>query len=201
MTEKLKGIAGSMFAGKTDILIKEAERCLYRKQKVLVFKPIIDDRWGKTNTVRSHSGSEFPAIPVSSPEEIITTVKDYLAESNKLDLVCIDEVQFFSEEIISVIQSLLEADIKVLYAGLSMDFRGEPFGSMPILLSLSDEINRPTAICEVCGNEASRTQRIIDGQPAKYSDPLIVIGGQDKYEARCPNHHIVPGKPKPKINQ
>ena len=199
MTEKLKGIAGSMFAGKTDILITEARRCEYRKKNVLVFKPVIDNRWGGSSLIKSHSGQEFPAIPVSTPMEILETVKQFISDGGKIDLVGIDEIQFFTDEIVDVIKVLLEADIKVIFAGLSTDFRGEPFGSMPNLLSLSDEIIRPTAVCEICGDEATRTQRLNHGHPANYSDPLVVIGDHDQYQARCPSHHEVPGKPKPKI--
>ena len=200
MTEKLKGIAGSMAAGKTDILIREARRCEYRRKNIAAFKPIIDDRWGSSDTIKSRSGKEFPAVAVNTPLEILECVQQLIAMDRKPDLVAIDEIQFFSPEIVDVIQVLLEADIKVVYAGLATDFRGEPFGSMPTLLSLSDEIIRPTAICEVCGDEATRSQRLINGEPANYTDPLIVIG-DDEYEARCPKHHLVPGKPQPKINR
>lgn len=199
MTEKLKGIAGSMAAGKTDILIREARRCEYRRKNIAAFKPIIDDRWGSSDTIKSRSGKEFPATAVNTPLEILECVQQLIAMDRKPDLVAIDEIQFFSPEIVDVIQVLLEADIKVVYAGLATDFRGEPFGSMPTLLSLSDEIIRPTAICEVCGDEATRSQRLINGEPANYTDPLIVIGDEE-YEARCSKHHLVPGKPKPKFS-
>ncbi len=189
-----------MAAGKTDILIREARRCEYRRKNIAAFKPIIDDRWGSSDTIKSRSGKEFPAVAVNTPLEILECVQQLIAMDRKPDLVAIDEIQFFSPEIVDVIQVLLEADIKVVYAGLATDFRGEPFGSMPTLLSLSDEIIRPTAICEVCGDEATRSQRLINGEPANYTDPLIVIG-DDEYEARCPKHHLVPGKPQPKINR
>jgi thymidine kinase len=199
MTEKLKGIAGSMYAGKTEELIKEICRTEYAKKKVLVFKPLIDDRWDAIDKIKSHSGKEHFAIPISAPEEIIDFLLNYLECLPKPHLVAIDEIQFFDNSIVEVIKFLLEEDIKVVYAGLSTDFRGEPFGSMPELLSLSDEIIRPTAVCEVCGFEASRTQRLINGKPANYTDPIIVIGDTEQYQARCPQHHEVPGKPKPKI--
>jgi len=196
MTEKLKGIAGSMFAGKTEELIREIKRTEYAKKTVLVFKPMIDNRWNEIDKIHAHSGQEHEAIPVVNPDEILDFVRSYISCLPKLDLVAIDEIQFFDDSIVDVIQCLLEADIRVVFAGLSTDFRGEPFGSMPKLLTLCDEISRPTAVCNVCGDEATKTQRLINGQPAGYSDPIVVIGDQDKYEARCPSHHVVPGKPK-----
>ncbi len=116
-------------------------------------------------------------------------------------MVVIDEIQFFDDQIIEVVQALLEADIQVVFGGLALDFRGEPFGPMPTLLSLCDEIEKPTAVCEVCKEEdATRTQRLINGEPAKYTDPIILIGAEQNYEPRCIKHHIVPGKPKPSID-
>jgi len=199
VTEKLTGISGSMFAGKTEILLKEIGRAEIAGKKVLVFKPAIDTRWNTVDHIRSHSGGEHPAFAIQSPVEIIG-----LIEPNTY-LVAIDEIQFFDETIVDVIQILLDLDIRVTFAGLSLDFRGEPFGSMPKLLALCDDIDRPTAICnhqengKVCGNEATRTQRLINGQPANYDDPIVLIGAEQEYAARCPNHHQVPGKPKPSI--
>jgi thymidine kinase len=206
MTEKLKGISGSMFAGKTEELISEITRAEIAKRHVLVFKPRLDDRWGKIDKVRAHSGSEHDAFPVSSPQEILDLVAQYLEINHHLDLVAIDEIQFMPESVVDVIKILLEMDIRVIFAGLAQDFRGEPFGSMPTLLALCDEINKPTAICtedvngKPCGQPATKTQRLIDGKPAKYTDPIVLVGGEDEgYHARCPNHHVVPGKPKPNL--
>lgn len=199
MTERLKGIAGSMFAGKTEELLRIIVRAEYAGKNVQVFKPAIDDRWGAHTSIRSHSGGEHQAIAISTPIEIIEHLEP------NTDIVAIDEIQFLSEDIIDVVQFLIEADIQVVFAGLSLDFRGEPFGSMPTLLALCDDIERPTAICtytpngHICGQEATRTQRLINGQPANYSDPIVLIGAEQEYQPRCPNHHIVPGKPKPKI--
>ncbi len=188
-----------MFAGKTETLIKEARRYQFKKKDVLVFKPSIDNRWG-TDAIRTHSGLEFPATSVTCPEEIVKSVLEYIDEHGKLDMVGIDEIQFFSKEIVQVVQYLLEADIKVVFAGLSTDFRGEPFGEMPTLLALSDKLKKPKAVCEVCGDKATRTQRIVNGKPANYQDPIVLIGAEEVYEPRCPNHHEIPGKPKPNIN-
>lgn len=200
MTETLKGIAGSMFAGKTELLLREIKDNEIAGKKVQVFKPSIDTRWGAVTEIRSHSGGSHEAIPVGHPYEII----DHLDPST--DLVAIDEIQFFPEEIVEVVKFILKEDIRVVFAGLSADFRGEPFGSMPQLLSLCDEIDKPTAVCdqtvgdnEKCGARATKTQRLIDGEPAKYDDPIILIGAQQEYKARCVKHHIVPGKPDPNI--
>ncbi|HAI22842.1 MAG: Thymidine kinase [Candidatus Collierbacteria bacterium GW2011_GWA1_42_60] len=200
MTESLKGISGSMFAGKTETLLREISRAEISKKKVQVFKPIIDDRWGEKDKVRSHSGGEHQACAVKNAVDILECL------DTDTQVVAIEEIQFFGPEIVSVVQALLEADIRVIFAGLSQDFRGEPFGSMPTLLALCDEIEKPTAICteevdgKICGADASKTQRLINGQPANFNDPIVLIGDEDEgYQARCPKHHKVPGKPIPKI--
>lgn len=197
MTERLHAIAGCMFSGKTAHLLEQVTRAEIACRQVQIFKPVIDDRWGKTDQVRSHSGSEHEAIPVKKASEIIKHLNP------NTQIVAIDEVQFFNpEEIIEVVQHLLEIDVQVIVAGLPLDFRGEPFGAMPTLLALADQIDRLTAICthtdngEICGMEATRTQRLVNKKPAQYTDPVIMIGAQDSYQARCPRHHQVPGKPK-----
>lgn len=195
MTENLKGISGSMFAGKTELLLKEITRAEYAGKIVQVFKPALDNRWGKESDIRSHSGGEHQAIALKDSIQLLEELNP------QTQIVAIDEIQFFDEQIVDVVRFLLEQDIKVIFAGLSLDFRGEPFGSMPTLLSLCDEIDRPTAICNqvidghICGQEATRTQRLINGQPANYHDPIVMIGAEQEYQARCPNHHVVPGKP------
>ncbi len=195
-----------MFAGKTEELIGEITRAEIAKRNVLVFKPRLDDRWGKIDKIRSHSKAEHDAYPVSDPLEILDIVAQYLEVNHRLNLVAIDETQFMPESIVDVVRILLEMDIRVVFAGLAQDFRGEPFGSMPTLLALCDEIDKPTAICteEIngipCGEPATKTQRLIDGKPAKYTDPVVMVGGEDEgYHARCFKHHQIPGKPKPKI--
>ncbi len=210
MTEKLKGVSGSMCAGKTDRLIDIAEREGYRKHTVLAFKPAIDDRWSKDHLVsRGKDGKNlryYPAYPINYSLEILEIVQKYLQTNPKLELIIIDEIQFFDEQIVNVVKLLTDMDIQVTFGGLALDFRGEPFGSMPILLSLCDEIEKLTAICEYenegvhCGNEATRTQRLINGKPANYTDPIVLIGAEQNYQARCIKHHVVPGKPKPKLD-
>ena len=190
-----------MFAGKTEILLKEIGRAEIAGKKVQVFKPAVDTRWDTVEIIRSHSGGEHPALAIKSPEEILERLEE------DTYLVAIDEIQFFDASIVDVVRILLELDVRVTFAGLSLDFRGEPFGSMPELLSLCDEIDRPKAICNqkvndhICGEEATRTQRLINGKPANYDDPIVLIGAEQEYAARCPNHHEVPGKPKPKIGK
>jgi len=199
MTERLIGIKGSMFSGKTDELIRLVNREEIAGRIVQVFKPIVDDRWGLTEKIRSHAGSEHDATLVHSSLEILGLLNE------DSQIVAIDEIQFFDEHIVDVVSELLDRDIKVMFAGLPEDFRGEPFGPVPLLLSKSDDIVTLTAICthkengEICGQEATKTQRFIDGQPANYKDPVILVGAEELYAARCPTHHVVPGKPERKL--
>lgn len=199
MAEILSVITGCMFSGKTlelQLMVKKAEIADIPAQ---VFKPEIDTRWGKTRQIVSHNGNEHPAIPipVQKPRLIFENLEP------KTKLVAIDEVQFFAPEIVETVKKLLWENIRVIVAGLPLDFRAEPFGSMPTLLTLADNIIQLKAICtfeengKKCGKEATRTQRLINDQPANYNEPIILIGGKDSYAARCHSHHIVPGKPKP----
>ncbi|RLD15264.1 MAG: thymidine kinase [Caldiserica bacterium] len=181
-------IAGCMFSGKSEELIRRVRRAKIARQKVQVFKSSLDTRYDEAKVV-SHSGAKVEAISVDHPEEIIAKIDD------DTQVVAIDEAQFFSEKIVDVIEFLADRGIRVIVAGLDLDFRGEPFGPMPALLARAEKVDKLTAICMVCGEEATRTQRIIDGKPASYYDPIVVIGAQEKYEARCRRHHIVPDKP------
>lgn len=199
-----------MAAGKTGKLIELAKRAEFAKKNVLAFKPSIDTRWDMPDFLvsREKNGEipkTYPARSVGNALEIVDAVLEKIEQEGKLDYVLIDEIQLFDDSIIDVVRYLVEANIKVIFAGLATDFRGEPFGPMPVLLAISDEIERITAICNYedengicCGKEATRTQREINGIPANYYDPIIVIG-DNEYKARCPSHHIVPGKPKPNI--
>ena len=181
-------IAGCMFSGKSEELIRRVRRAKIARQKVQVFKSSLDTRYDEAKVV-SHSGAKVEAISVDHPEEIIAKIDD------DTQVVAIDEAQFFSEKIVDVIEFLADRGIRVIVAGLDLDFRGEPFGPMPALLARAEKVDKLTAICMVCGEEATRTQRIIDGKPASYYDPVVMIGAQEKYEARCRRHHIVPDKP------
>ena len=182
-------ICGSMFSGKTDELIRRLVRAKIARQQVQVFKPAIDVRFA-TEKVKSHAGADFDAVPVENSSEILQKYADGTT------VVGIDEAQFLDPGLVEVVHRLAEMGVRVLVAGLDMDFRGEPFGSMPALLSKAERVDKLHAICMVCGDEASRTQRLVDGKPARYDEPVVIVGAAEMYEARCRAHHEVPGAPK-----
>ena len=181
-------VCGSMFSGKTEELIRRLRRAQIAKQKVQVFKPVIDDRYGMQR-ITSHNGLYAEARPVENARTILDLVEP------DTTVVAVDEVQFFDWEISRVCEELAGRGIRVIVAGLDMDFRAEPFGPMPVLMAEAEEVTKLQAICVVCGRPASRTQRLIDGQPASYDDPVIMVGASEVYEARCRHCHEVPGKP------
>jgi len=188
MTRHTKGrvelVCGSMFSGKTEELIRRIRRAIIAKQEVQVFKPAIDQRF-LVQKVTSHNGVGLEAHPVASSAEILEQLDP------KTTVVAIDEVQFFDEGIVEVCEALADQGKRVICAGLDMDFRGEPFGPMPQILAHAEEISKLHAICVICGEEASRTQRLIDGQPAAYDDPIVLVGAAEVYEARCRECHEV----------
>ncbi|HLF26066.1 MAG TPA: thymidine kinase [Anaerolineae bacterium] len=181
-------VCGSMFSGKTEELIRRVRRAKIARQKVQVFKPILDTRYA-TEKVTSHNGLDTEAVPVDSAQALLSLLEPDTA------IVAIDEVQFFGREVVSACRALAERGLRVIVAGLDMDFRGEPFGPMPLLMAEAEQVEKLQAICVVCGAPASRTQRLIDGRPAAYHDPVILVGGSESYEARCRLHHEVPGRP------
>jgi thymidine kinase len=174
-----------MFSGKSEELIRRVKRAVIARRTVQVFKPAIDDRFG-AELVRSHDGDSFVARPVRSSAEIIALL------SPETSVVGIDEVQFFDPGIVEVVRDLVTDGRRVICAGLDLDFRAEPFGPVPLLLALAERVDKLEAICVVCGESATRTQRIVNGVPAYYDDPIIVIGAQEAYEARCRTCHTVP---------
>lgn len=178
-------ITGSMFCGKTDELIRRLRRATIAKQMVQVFKPAIDDRYGDS-TVKSHAGSQFDAISVENVDAIRAKL------DKNTTVVAIDEAQFMEEEIIALVNELAGRGLRVIVAGLDTDFRAEPFGPMPALISQAERVNKLHAICVVCGDAAARTQRLVDGKPANYDDPVVIVGAEELYEARCRKHHEVP---------
>lgn len=178
-------ICGSMFCGKTEELIRRLRRARIAKQQVLVFKPIIDNRYNHAK-VTSHSGIDLDAQPVQSSEEIMPLLKPGTT------VVGIDEVQFFDDGIVNTVEQMAEQGLRVIVTGLDTDFRGEPFGCMPELIARAEIVDKLHAICMVCGESASRTQRLVDGKPAHYNEPIVVVGAQEMYEARCRAHHEVP---------
>lgn len=181
-------VCGSMFSGKSEELIRRVRRAHFAKQKIVVFKPKIDNRYSEEAVV-SHNGTSFIAKPVSSSTEIFQHV------DVDIDVIAIDEVQFFDAEIVNVIQHLANSGYRVIAAGLDQDFRGEPFGQMPALMAIAETVTKLQAVCTVCGSPASRTQRLINGEPASYDDPIILVGASEAYEARCRHHHEVPKSP------
>ena len=181
-------ICGSMFAGKTEELIRRITRIKFAKRDVLVFKPVIDDRYSYSEVV-SHSQRKVKSIPVVDSKEL----QQHIDALVKLPYaVCIDEAQFFDRGLLNICESLANKGVRVIVAGLDLDFRGEPFGIMPDILSRAEYITKLQAICQVCGDPATRTQRLIDGKPANYNDPIILVSAQEKYEARCRHCHQVP---------
>lgn len=187
-------ICGSMFSGKSEELIKRVSRAQFARQKIAVFKPAIDDRYAEEAVV-SHNGSSVVARPVAHSRDIFTYLED------GLEVIAIDEVQFFDNEIIDVAQHLADSGYRVILAGLDQDFRGEPFGPVPPLMALAESVTKLQAVCAVCGSAASRTQRLIDGTPASYNQPVILVGASEAYEPRCRHHHEVPGKAVPNMEK
>lgn len=181
-------ICGPMFAGKTEELIRRVKRLEYAKKNVLIFNPKIDNRYSETEIV-SHNNSKISSIRIESSKDILKHLKD------NIDCVIIDEAQFLDEGIVGVAEYLADIGIRVIVGGLDRNFRGEPFGPMPELLAIAEIVDKLTAICVVSGEVATRTQRLINGKPAHYDDPTVLVAGQESYEPRSRNHHEVPGKP------
>ena len=180
-------IAGCMFAGKTEELIRRIKVLEYAKKNILVIKPEIDNRYSDTRVV-SHAGSSVASVAVSSSLQIL----DYVSEET--DVVAIDEVQFFDENISQVCDYLAKNGKRVMVAGLDTDFKAEPFGMMAVLITEAEFVTKLTAVCNKCGAPATRTQRLVNGEPANYNDPLILVGAQESYEARCRHCHQIEGK-------
>lgn len=181
-------VCGGMFSGKTEELIRRVTRARIARQRVQVFKPVMDDRYAP-GMVNSHAGSRLEAVRARTSAEIAAMVEE------DAQVVAIDEVQFFDPELIALCQRLANGGKRVVCTGLDLDFRGEPFGFMPSLLAVAEHVEKLQAICLACGAPATRSQRLIDGHPARYDDPVILIGATEAYEARCRACHVVPGHP------
>lgn len=177
-------ITGPMFAGKSEELLRRINRLKYAKKNFLVFKPQIDNRYSETEVV-SHSKRSSKAIAISKGEEIYNYYKD------GIDAICIDEVQFFDEGIIKVIDDLANRGVRVICAGLDCDFKGDPFKISAIILAKAEYVTKLTAICCVCGREATMTQRLVNGVPVSRKDPVVLVGASESYEARCRHCHVV----------
>ncbi|WP_085522615.1 thymidine kinase [Tuberibacillus sp. Marseille-P3662] len=189
----LECICGSMFSGKSEELIRRVRRATFGKQKVEVFKPAVDNRYSEEAVV-SHAGHSVVARPIDQAQQIMA-----LKEADT-QVIAIDEAQFFAADVVTTAEVLADQGVRVIVAGLDLDFRGEPFGPMPELMAASETISKLNAICMVCGSPASRTQRLIDGHPANYHDPVILVGASESYEPRCRHCHQVPSHTVPKTS-
>jgi len=180
-------VCGCMFSGKSEELIRRVKRAQIARQKVQVFHHALDQRYGQMR-IASHSGTFVEARTVQNAAEMLRLLEP------ATQVVAIDEVQFFDWSIADACNDLADRGLRVIVAGLDMDFRGEPFGPIPLLLAQAELVDKLQAICVVCGAAATRTQRLINGQPACYEDPVILVGASEVYEARCRQCHQVPRK-------
>ena len=186
-------ITGPMFAGKTEELLRRVKRLEYAKKNIVVFKPLMDNRFSE-NEVVSHNKNSTRSVNISTAKEIF----DYIDKDT--EVVAIDEIQFLDEEAVKIVEFLASKGVRVIVSGLDKEFRGEPFSFMPRLLAVAEYVTKLTAICVKCGSPATRTQRIVNGRPAKYNDPIVLIGAEESYEARCRSCHKVYRKPNPYKN-
>lgn len=180
----LEVIVGPMFSGKSEELIRRVTRALIARQSVQVFKPAIDDRYDAIR-VASHAGRTLEAEPIDDTANLRSRLRD------DTEVVAIDEAQFFDDALCELVQDLADDGLRIVVAGLDLDFRAEPFGPLPTLLARAEHVEKLTAICR-CGRAATRTQRLIGGHPAHYDDPVILVGAQESYEPRCRACHRVP---------
>lgn len=183
-------ICGPMFSGKSEELIRRLRRAKIAKQEIIVFKPKLDTRRG-IDKVSSHNGAYIEAVPVDQLEIVTEYLKQHIVH-----VIGFDEVQFFPENIISIICNLVEQGKRIIIAGLDLDFRGIPFGSIPTLLAIADHITKLQAICTQCGQDAHFSQRLVDNIPARFDDPIIQLGAQESYQARCRNCYIIDKQPR-----
>jgi thymidine kinase len=198
-------IVGPMFSGKSEELIRRVTRALIAKQRVSVFKPAIDDRYHVTH-VASHAGRTAEAHAISGTLEVrrqlglapepalFGETPPSTLETPLPDVIAFDEAQFFDDGLVPLALELAGAGVRVICAGLDLDFRAEPFGVMPQLLARAEHVEKLTAVCVVCGAPATRTQRLVNGVPARFDDPVILVGAAEAYEPRCRAHHEVPGR-------
>ena len=179
-------VAGVMFSGKSEELLRRVRRATIARKRVQVFKSLLDDRYAGLYRVSSHDGRTAEAIPVDSSRQIALRVDP------SAQVVAIDEAQFLDAGVVALATSLAERGRRVVLAGTDTDFRGEPFGAMPQLMAVAEVVTKLHAICVLCGSPASRNQRLIAGRPAPYESPTIMVGGTESYEARCRACHQVP---------
>jgi thymidine kinase len=180
-------ITGCMFSGKSEITLRELRRMEIARRRILLLRPAIDDRT-ELEVVRSRSGAAYRAQAIRGSGEIVK-----VAVAERADVVAIEEAQFLDDGVVEAAETLARRHVAVIVNGLNQDFLGRPFGPMPKLMAIADRVTVLTAICTICGDEATKTQRLVDGRPATPDDPLIVIGGlsDERYEARCRLHHEI----------
>ena len=179
-------ISGVMFSGKSEELIRRVRRAVIARKKVQVFKSHLDARYAGIYQVSSHDGRTVEAVPVDTSDQISARIEP------GTQVVGIDEAQFLDAGVVELATALAQRGVRVILAGTDLDFRGEPFGSMPHLMAIAEHVDKLHAICVVCGGPASRNQRLIGGRPARYDSPTIMVGGQEAYEAPCRACHKVP---------
>ncbi len=179
-------VAGVMFSGKSEELIRRVRRAMIARKRVQVFKSHLDGRYAGINAISSHDGRSVEAVPVDSSARIAQSL-DPMAQ-----VIAIDEAQFLDDSIVELTTSLAARGRRVIIAGTDTDFRGEPFGPMPQLMAVAEVVDKLHAICVLCGSPASRNQRLVEGRPARYDSPVIQVGGSESYEARCRACHEVP---------
>jgi len=182
---RIEVVCGSMFSGKTEELLRRVKRARIARQTVQIVKPAVDTRFYEMR-VTSHSGFGDDALSVRNARAILDCL------TPETTVVAVDEAQFFDMGLMDVVERLADRGLRVIAAGLDLDFRGEPFGPIPALMARAEEVTKLHAICVQCGELASRTQRLVNGQPARYDDPVIMIGASESYEARCRQCHRVP---------
>lgn len=181
-------VCGVMFSGKTEELIRRTRRAIIAKKNVQTFKSHLDNRYSGIHSITTHDGISVEARPIDSPREIVENVRP------DTQVVAIDEAQFLDRGIVQAVTALANRGVRVIIAGTDTDFRGEPFGAMPELMAVAEIVDKLHAICVRCGDPACRNQRLIDGRPALYESPTIMVGGTESYEARCRHCHSVPRK-------
>jgi len=179
-------ITGVMFSGKSEELIRRVRRAAIARKRVQVFKSHLDARYAGLYNVATHDGSMVEAEPIDSAEEILRRTRA------GTEVVAVDEAQFLDDSVVGVANSLADRGVRAILAGTDTDFRGEPFGAMPTLMAIAEIVDKFHAICVVCGGPATRNQRLMDGKPAPWDSPVILVGGRESYEARCRHCHRVP---------
>lgn len=185
---RLEIIAGVMFSGKSEELIRRVRRAVIARRRVSVFKSHLDVRYEGINNISSHTGVKIEAVPIDRADEILRRLPDL----SEIDLVAVDEVQFLDAGIVEIATHIAESGVRVICAGTDSDFRGEPFGMMGHLMAIAEEVTKLQAICMQCGGLACRNQRLVDGKPAQWDMPVVMVGGNDCYEARCRECFEVP---------